>query len=104
MNGDLATITTIESKRKYEVYWRGHTLKRQHDVAIVVKVDTNVEVIEVIRLNARVIVLDAVLYGCSARVINCYAPTEDSTKITNKLKGYLVSYLIQFVTAGRQLR
>ena len=30
-------------------------------------------------LHARIIVLDAVVYGCSMRVINCYAPTEDAT-------------------------
>ena len=77
-----AAITTNEIKRKYEVFLSGHTLKRQHGVAIAVKIDPNVELIEVIQLNARVIVLDVVLYGCSMRVINCYAPTEDYTNST----------------------
>ena len=60
MNRFSATITSTERKRKYEVYWSGHTLKRQDGVAIVVKIAPNVELIEVIQLNARVIVLNVV--------------------------------------------
>ena len=35
--------------------------------------------VEVIPVSARIIVLDVVIYGCSLRIVNCYAPTEDDS-------------------------
>jgi endonuclease/exonuclease/phosphatase family metal-dependent hydrolase len=35
-------------------------------------------------VNARIIVLDVIVYGCSLRVINCYAPTENDTDAGKK--------------------
>ena len=67
---------------KYEVYWSGNKLKRQHGVGIAVKYSPRVEIIEVLPISARIIVLDVVVYGCELRVISCYAPTEDSSDST----------------------
>ena len=64
---------------KYEIYWSGLSTKRQHGVGIVIKVNPNVQIIEVISVNSRIIVVDVIVHGCSLRIINCYAPTEEST-------------------------
>ena len=64
---------------KYEVYWSGNTVKRQHGVGIAVKVENGIDIVEVTPVNARIIVLDIVVYGCALRVINCYAPTENDS-------------------------
>jgi len=68
---------------KYELYWSGNAVKRHHGVGIAIKIDTNIEIVEVTPVNGRIIVADVIVHGCSLRVINCYAPTEgdsDSTK------------------------
>ena len=64
----------------YAVHWSGHSVKRQHGVGIVIQVDKGIDVIEVIPVSARIIVLDVIVYGCSLRIINCYAPTEDDSE------------------------
>ena len=74
-----ALIKLQELDKKYEVYWSGHSSKRQHGVGIVIKVDNNIIIEEIKCINARIIVADINLYGCSIRIVNCYAPTEDST-------------------------
>ena len=66
-------------KTKYDIHWSGHSLKRQHGVGFVVKVDPNVELVEVEYLDSRIVVLHARVYGCLLKAINCYAPTEDSS-------------------------
>lgn len=70
---------------KYEIHWSGHSLKRQHGVGFVVKVDPNVELDQVEYLDARIVVLQARVYGCLLKVINCYAPTEDSGDSSKEL-------------------
>ena len=57
----------------YEVHWSGKSVKRQHGVGIAIRVDKGIDVVEVIAVDARIIVLDVVVYGCSLRIINCYA-------------------------------
>ena len=57
--------------------WSGHATKRQHEVGIAIKVDKGIEIEEIILVSARVIVANVLLYGCSLRVICCYAPTEE---------------------------
>ena len=71
--------TTSESTNKYEVHWSGHAVKRQHGVGIAILIDDAIDIIEVTPVSARLIVLDVVVYGCSLKVINCYAPTETDT-------------------------
>ena len=68
-----------ESRNSYEVHWSGYTVKRQHGVGIAIRVDKGIDVVEVTPVSARIIVLDVVIYGCSLRIINCYAPTEDDS-------------------------
>jgi len=70
---------------KYEVHWSGHTNKRTHGVGIVIKVDSSIEIVEIIPVDARIIVVDAIVRGCSLKIINCYAPTEDSTESSKNL-------------------
>jgi len=65
---------------KYEIYWSGHSLKRIHGVGIVLKVDKNILVEEIVYVNARIIIADINVKGCSLRIINCYAPTEDDSE------------------------
>ena len=49
--------TTIEcGNSKYEIHWSGQSLKRQHGVGFVVKVDPNVELVQVEYLDARNVV------------------------------------------------
>ena len=78
LNKSSAIIKT-NTNSKYEVYWSGNQTKRQHGVGIVVKVDPNIDIVEVTSVNSRLIVLDVNVYGCCLRIINCYAPTEEST-------------------------
>ena len=70
---------------KYEIYWSGHSLKRQHGVGFAIKVDPNVEIVQVEYVDARIIVLQAKVYGCLLKVINCYAPTEESSESSKDL-------------------
>lgn len=37
---------------KYEVHWSGHTNKRTHGVGIVIKIDSSIEIVEVIPVDA----------------------------------------------------
>lgn len=75
----LIPVEVDNNTTKYEVYWSGNLLKRQHGVGVVVKVDPNIEITQVNPVNSRIIVLDTRVYGCSLRIICCYAPTEEST-------------------------
>ncbi|XP_066935519.1 uncharacterized protein [Clytia hemisphaerica] len=70
---------------KYEIYWCGNTLKKHHGVGIVVKVAPNIDILEIYQVNSRIIVIDVIVSGCSLRVINCYAPTEESAITTKNL-------------------
>ena len=63
--------------QKYEFYWSGTTTKRIHGVGIAIKENSNIEVIEVIPVNERIIVADLNISGCELHIINCYALTED---------------------------
>ena len=51
-----------------------------HGVGFIIKVNPNIELIQIEYVNARIIVLHARVYGCLIKVINCYAPTEDSSE------------------------
>ena len=73
-----SALITIDNQN-YEIYWSGLSLKRIHGVGITVKVDKDIIVEEIKNINARIIVADVNVYGCSVRIINCYAPTEDDT-------------------------
>lgn len=81
LNQGSATVTCQrnESFNKYEIHWSGNSLKRHHGVGFIIKIDPNIEVTQVNHVNDRIIVLHIKIYGCLLRVINCYAPTEDST-------------------------
>ena len=74
-----SAILETESKNKYEIYWSGYQTKRQHGVGIVIKCDPNIDVLDVAQVNPRLIVVDVNVYGCCLRIVNCYAPTEEST-------------------------
>ena len=80
LNTGSALIKTSQNEtNKYEFHWSGQTNKRQHGVGFIIKIDTNVEIIEITAVSARIIVADVIVRGCSLKIINCYAPTEDST-------------------------
>eukprot|EP00111_Clytia_hemisphaerica_P017270 TCONS_00051124-protein len=79
LNNDSAVIKS-DSGSKYEVYWSGYVSKRTHGVGIVIKIDPSIEIIEITPINARIITADVIVRGCSLKIINCYAPTEDSTE------------------------
>ena len=82
-NGSAVIESEIDDhKARYELFWSGYVHKRLHGVGIAVKVDKNIEIIEIIPVNARIIVADVIVFGCSIRVINCYAPTEDASEAT----------------------
>ncbi|XP_066919455.1 craniofacial development protein 2-like [Clytia hemisphaerica] len=73
--------STIENiTNDYEIHWSGHLHKRTHGVSIAIKVDPNIEIIEVTPINARLIILDVNVYGCYLKVIGCYAPTEEDSE------------------------
>ena len=78
----LVDVRANDTSVKYEVYWSGNKLKRQHGVGIAVKYSPRVEIIEVLPISARIIALDVVFNGCELRAISCYAPTEDSPDST----------------------
>ena len=78
LNNGSALIKS-DTRNQYEVYWSGNQTKRQHGVGLVIKVDPNIDIVEVTPVNSRLIVLDVNIYGCCLRIINCYAPSEEST-------------------------
>ncbi|XP_066912210.1 uncharacterized protein [Clytia hemisphaerica] len=73
-----ALIELNELNKKYED-WSGYATKRIHGVGIAIKVDRNIAIEDIKYINARLIVADINIYGCSTRIVNCYAPTEEST-------------------------
>ena len=77
----------LHKSNEYEVHWSGYASKRIHGVRIVIKVDPSIEIVEVIPVDARIIVVDLIVRGCSLKVINCYAPTEEST-VSSKTSFY----------------
>ena len=79
-NGSVA-ITDKQNniEQKFEIHWSGHSSKRHHGVVIAIKVESGIEIQEIIPVSARIIVADLLLYGCSIRIICCYAPTEDDS-------------------------
>ena len=83
LKNNSVTITNTNTNdnivQKYELYWSGHTTKRYHGVGIAIKVDKYIEVEEIIPVNARTIIANLSVYGCSLKVICCYAPTEEDT-------------------------
>ncbi|XP_066924791.1 craniofacial development protein 2-like [Clytia hemisphaerica] len=85
LNKGSATIAVNNPNNKYEIYWCGNTLKKHHGVGIVVKVAPNIDILEIYQVNSRIIVIDVIVSGCSLRVINCYAPTEESAITTKNL-------------------
>ena len=87
LNTNSVTIsnTLNNVKHKYEVYWSGHVVKRQHGVGIAIKVDQGIEINEVTSVSARIIVADISIYGCSLRIICCYAPTEEDSESSKNL-------------------
>ena len=79
-----SALITVNDK-KYEFYWSGPSLKHIHGVGIAIKADKNIVIEEIRNMNARIIVADIIVYGCSLRIINCYAPTEDDTSPTKNM-------------------
>ena len=74
-----SAIIKTDTRHEYEVYWSGYQTKRHHGVGIVIKSDPNIDVLDITPVNPRLIVADINVYGCCLRIINCYAPTEEST-------------------------
>ena len=76
LNNNSVIITNKQNnfEEKYELYWSGYAVKKQHGVGITIKVRYWEEIIPV---SARIIVANALLYGCSLRFICCYAPTKE---------------------------
>ena len=81
LNINSAIITNKQNnfEQKYKLYWSGNAAKRQLGVGIAIKVDKGIEIEEIIPVSARIIVAHVLLYGCSLRVICCYAPTEEDS-------------------------
>ena len=66
--------TNVNDKNfKYELYWSGYSTKRQHGVAIAIKVENGVKIEEVLPVSPRIIVANVTVRGCSLRIICCYA-------------------------------
>ena len=63
-------------REQNNVYWSGHAAKR---VCIAIKADKGIEIEKIVQVSARIIVANVLLYGCSLRVICCYAPTEEDS-------------------------
>ena len=57
LNQGSATVKCDNAK--YEIHWSGNSLERHHGVGFIIKIDPNVELINVEYLNARVIVFYA---------------------------------------------
>ena len=62
-------------EQKYELYWSGHSVKRQQGVGIAIKIENGIDIEDVVSINPRIIVANLSLHGCSLRIICCYAPT-----------------------------
>ncbi|XP_066928505.1 uncharacterized protein [Clytia hemisphaerica] len=81
-----ATIPSVinEKTTKYEIYWKGHISKRIHGVGIAVKIDPGIDIKDIKYISARIISMDVIVYGCSLKIVNAYAPTEgDSESMKN---------------------
>ena len=76
--GSACISSTLNGKTTdYEIYWKGHTSKRIHGVGIAVKVDPRIDITNVNYVSARIISMEVTFYGCSLKIVNAYAPTED---------------------------
>ena len=58
-----AVISSVnkDTKYRYEIYWSGYSLKRIHGVGIAIRVDSNIDILEVTPVNARIIVADVLV-------------------------------------------
>jgi len=81
----LSRSETKDLQQYQEVHWSGNSLKRHHRVGFIIKIDPNVELIQVEYPNARIIVFHAKVYRCLLKVINGYAPTEESSDSTKNV-------------------
>ena len=81
----LVSPNTDDHDQKYEIYWSGHSLKRIHGVGIAIKAEKGIVIEEIRNVSARIIVADVIVHGCSVRIINCYAPTEDDSSTSKDL-------------------
>uniref|UniRef100_A0A7M5XFT5 Endonuclease/exonuclease/phosphatase domain-containing protein n=1 Tax=Clytia hemisphaerica TaxID=252671 RepID=A0A7M5XFT5_9CNID len=70
---------------KYELYWCGYSMKRQHGVGIAIKIENDIEIEEVLPVSPRIITANITIRGCSLRIICCYAPTEDDSTSSKNL-------------------
>ncbi|XP_066918729.1 craniofacial development protein 2-like [Clytia hemisphaerica] len=74
----------MKKTTKYEIYWKGHISKRIHGVGIAVKIDPGIDIKDIKYISARIISMDVIVYGCSLKIVNAYAPTEgDSESMKN---------------------
>ena len=74
-----SVLIKLDNEMQYEVYWSGYSTKRTHGVGIAIKIDRNIIIEEIKSINARLIVADLNIHGCSVRIVNCYAPNEKNT-------------------------
>ena len=71
-SGDL--IHKVDNQ-EYQLFYNGYKRKHEAGVAIVVKTDQNVQVLDVINTSARLMAMNIIFYGYKIRIISAYAPT-----------------------------
>ena len=54
-------------------------------MGIAIKAEKGIVIEEIRNVSARIIVADVIVHGCSLRIINCYAPTEDDSSTSKDL-------------------
>ena len=62
-----SALIQANNDSKYEVYWSGHVNKCLHSVGIAIKIDPSIEIVEVTPIDARLIVADIIVCGCSLK-------------------------------------
>ena len=80
---DSRTVTT-ECGTTWDIYWSGHDRKRLHGVAIAVKRDHKIKVLQISQISPRMMWIDLQYVGLNIRVYCLYAPTNCPTTPGNE--------------------
>jgi len=69
-------MVCLDTGEKFEFHWIGYQKKREAGVAILIRVDSNIEISSPNLYDPRVMGIDIKINGFNLRVVNVYAPTE----------------------------
>ena len=66
-------------------YYSGMKRRHEQGVGIIVKTDHNVQVLDVINVNARPMAIDVVFHGYKVRIVSAYSPNANAGSYSSKI-------------------